>query len=68
MKCKNCSEKIEDCSQCGMPFDIDSEIICMLNGSHYCDLECFFEKYEYGGDGCKTITIDDATKQEGVKE
>ena len=57
MKCKNCKEIIEECANCNNPFEEGDDIICMLDGDHFCDLDCFFEKFEQQGDGCKSECI-----------
>ena len=59
MKCSNCKQEIESCKICNTPFDINSQILCMLGGNHICSLECLFEEFEERGDGCYATSIGD---------
>ncbi len=59
MKCDNCKQEIECCRNCGMPFEKDSQILCMFGGEHLCGIECLFEEFEAKGDGCYATSIGD---------
>lgn len=40
MKCKACSNEIEDCSFCGTKFEAGNKIVCVDESIHLCGDEC----------------------------